>query len=105
MDLLLPPAFKADPPKLEIKKDLKGMVTVAGATIVEVSSRRAHLFNHREFRELVAGHSARNSQLPPNCHVTPNCLLSPRAHRSPVPRSCCRLWRPVSNGATSPPPI
>jgi hypothetical protein len=36
MDLLLPPAFKADPPKLEIKKDLKGMVTVAGATIVEV---------------------------------------------------------------------
>lgn len=36
MDLLLPPAFKSDPPKLDIKKDPKGMVTVAGATIVEV---------------------------------------------------------------------
>ena len=38
MDLLLPPAFKNDPPKLEIKKDQKGMVTVAGSTNVEVSS-------------------------------------------------------------------
>ncbi len=36
MDLLLPPAFKNDPPKLDIKKDQKGMVTVQGATIVEV---------------------------------------------------------------------
>jgi hypothetical protein len=36
MDLLLPPQFKSDPPKLEIKKDPKGMVTVQGATIVEV---------------------------------------------------------------------
>lgn len=42
MDLLLPPAAKGtknppEPPKLEIKKDQKGMVTVVGATIVEVS--------------------------------------------------------------------
>lgn len=36
MDLLLHPSVKADPPKLEIKKDAKGMVTVQGATVVEV---------------------------------------------------------------------
>ena len=53
MDLLLPPAFKADPPKLEIKKDLKGMVTVAGATIVEVRNRRRLQFNHRESVDMV----------------------------------------------------
>ncbi|GAX81265.1 hypothetical protein CEUSTIGMA_g8697.t1 [Chlamydomonas eustigma] len=40
MDLLLPPQFKSDPPKLEIKKDPKGMVTVQGATIVEVTSAK-----------------------------------------------------------------
>lgn len=43
MDLLLPPVPRnakpgtvPDPPKLDIKKDPKGLVTVAGATIVEV---------------------------------------------------------------------
>lgn len=45
MDLLLPPTPKSnknppDPPKLEIKKDPKGMVTVAGATVVEVTSAK-----------------------------------------------------------------
>ncbi len=35
-DLLLPANRRANPPKLEIKKDPKGMVMVAGATIVEV---------------------------------------------------------------------
>ncbi|PNW82236.1 hypothetical protein CHLRE_06g278125v5 [Chlamydomonas reinhardtii] len=42
-DLLLPPAPKnqrqpPEPPKLDIKKDPKGMVTVVGATVVEVTS-------------------------------------------------------------------
>lgn len=42
-DLLLPaPAVKTirpmEPPKLEIKKDAKGMVTVVGATVVPVAS-------------------------------------------------------------------
>lgn len=46
MDLLLPPQPKGrsvqppDPPKLEIKKDPKGMVTVTGATVVEVTSAK-----------------------------------------------------------------
>ncbi|GFH29557.1 uncharacterized protein HaLaN_28241 [Haematococcus lacustris] len=46
MDLLLPPQPKgrggqvADLPKLDIKKDPKGLVTVAGATIVEVTSAK-----------------------------------------------------------------
>lgn len=44
-DLLLPPAPKnqrqpPDPPKLDIKKDPKGMVTVVGATVVEVTSAK-----------------------------------------------------------------
>lgn len=45
MDLLLPPQPKnnknvVEIPKLEIKKDQKGMVTVVGATIVEVTSAK-----------------------------------------------------------------
>jgi hypothetical protein len=39
MDVLLPPppkGTKETPPRLEIKKDPKGMVTVTGATTVEV---------------------------------------------------------------------
>lgn len=42
MDMLLPPQGKnkqglpLDPPKLDIKKDPKGMVTVTGATVVQV---------------------------------------------------------------------
>jgi hypothetical protein len=41
MDLLLPPPAKnakgqVEVPKLEIKKDSKGMVVVQGATVVEV---------------------------------------------------------------------
>ncbi|EFJ53111.1 Kar3 member kinesin-like protein [Volvox carteri f. nagariensis] len=45
-DLLLPPAPKnsrlsiAEVPKLDIKKDPKGMVTVVGATVVEVTSAK-----------------------------------------------------------------
>jgi hypothetical protein len=31
-----------EPPKLDIKKDPKGMVTVAGATVVEVGESRVH---------------------------------------------------------------
>uniref|UniRef100_A0A7S0WQ45 Kinesin motor domain-containing protein n=1 Tax=Chlamydomonas leiostraca TaxID=1034604 RepID=A0A7S0WQ45_9CHLO len=47
MDLLLPPVPRGtkpgqapEPPKLEIKKDPKGLVTVAGATVVEVTSAK-----------------------------------------------------------------
>jgi hypothetical protein len=43
-DLLLPPVPKGtrqyEAPKLDIKKDTKGMVTVVGATIVEVTSAK-----------------------------------------------------------------
>lgn len=41
MDLLLPKSRGQQPsdlPKLDIKKDQKGMVTVVGATVVEVTS-------------------------------------------------------------------
>lgn len=46
MDLLLPPQPKGrsahgfEVPKLEIKKDPKGLVTVMGATVVEVTSAK-----------------------------------------------------------------
>ncbi len=49
MDMLLPAPAKGakntsplpqEPPKLDIKKDPKGMVTVTGATVVQVSARR-----------------------------------------------------------------
>lgn len=46
MDLLLHPSVKADPPKLEIKKDAKGMVTVQGATVVEVRVPPAQMQTH-----------------------------------------------------------
>lgn len=35
-DLLLPPSKRANPPKLEIKRDPKGMVQVAGSTVVDI---------------------------------------------------------------------
>lgn len=35
-DLLLPSGKRANPPKLEIKRDPKGMVTIVGSTIVDV---------------------------------------------------------------------
>jgi hypothetical protein len=39
-DLLVAKSKSADPSKLDIKKDPKGMVTVAGATIVEVTTAK-----------------------------------------------------------------
>lgn len=64
MDLLLPAQFKGDPPKLEIKKDLKGMVTVQGATTIEVTSAKqlmATLEGGQKMRHVASTHMNRES--------------------------------------------
>jgi hypothetical protein len=61
MDLLLPdqqrrtlrPSTASEPPKLEIKKDPKGTVTVVGATTLPVTSARELLAAVEQVREAV----------------------------------------------------
>ena len=93
MDLLLPPAFKADPPKLEIKKDLKGMVTVAGATIVEVNKTYLMIGDTSLLSLKIKGKS--------EIHLLESCLGLLLMCRSPALRSFSRRLRLDNSGVTS----
>lgn len=101
MDLLLPPAFKNDPPKLEIKKDTKGMVTVSGATIVEVgwvvATVRYGSVGLPGPREQTCKHYHGNGSQP-SVNLA-HCFLPPgdQQHRQ-------HIFRPLSVRLTSRPP-